>query len=408
MTVPPPDLAAGIPSWPQHWDLDPGVVFLNHGSFGACPRAVLEEQARLRALLERQPVRFLSREYEERLDAARAELAAFVGADPADLVFVPNATTGVNAVLRSLRLAAGDELLVTDHEYNATRNAVEFAAAAAGAKVVTAAVPFPLASADDAIDAVMARVSPRTRLAVVDHITSPTGLVLPVARLAAELSGRGVELLVDGAHGPGMTPLDLGTLGAAYYTGNCHKWLCTPKGAALLHVRRDLQPGIRPPVISHGANSPRTDRSRFLLEFDWCGTHDPTPWLCVPAALRFLGELLPGGWPELMARNRALALAARRVLCAAIDIPPPCPDEMIGALAAVPLPPGPLPAAPPGRQDALSARLEDAHGIVVAVFPFPAPPRRVLRVAAQAYNRLEQYQLLAEVLRAELARERDA
>lgn len=388
----------------RHWTLDPTVTFLNHGSFGACPEAVLAEQSRLRAELERQPVRFLSREYEGRLDAARASLAAFVGADAEDLVFVNNATTGVNAVLRSLRFAPGDELLTTDHEYNASRNALEFVARRDGATVVVAEAPFPLASPDEFVDAVLARVTARTRLALLDHVTSQTGLLLPIERLAAEMAARGVELLVDGAHGPGMVPLDLRSLGAPYYTGNCHKWLCAPKGAAFLWVRRDRQARIRPCVTSHGANSPRTDRSRFQLEFAWTGTDDPTPFLCVPAAIACLGSLLPSGWSGLMARNRALALEARRALCGALGVAPPAPDAMLGSLAAVPLLDGPAGApSTPLAGDPLERRLEEGHGIVCPIYPWPAHPRRLLRVAAQAYNTLDQYERLAAVLPRELA-----
>ncbi len=386
-------------AWPAHWTLDPEVIFLNHGSFGACPRPVLEEQARLRTELERQPVRFLGQSYQERLDAARAELAGFAGAEPQDLVFVNNATTGINAVLRSLTLLPGEELLVTDHEYNATRNAVDFVARRTGASVVLARVPFPLASPAEAVDAVMAAVTPRTRLAVLDHVTSPTGLILPVTELAAALAERGVEVLVDGAHGPGMLPLAVPALGAAYYTGNCHKWLCAPKGAAFLWVRRDRQSQVRPCVISHGANQPLRERSRFQMEFDWTGTDDPTAWLVVPAAIRFLGSLLPGGWPELMARNHALAVAARRLLCEVLAIAEPCPASMLGSLASVPLPD--LPAGTPlpehGR-DPLNDVLEREHGIVAPVILWPVPPKRLLRVSAQAYNTLDQYRHLAEIL----------
>src|SRR5207249_2883519 len=222
-------VSSGMPSdLARFWTLDSAVAFLNHGSFGACPRPVLEAQQRLRERLERQPVRFFVRDLEPLLDDARSALAAFLGADPEGLVFVTNATTAVNAVLRSLALAPGDQLLVTDHACN------------------------------------------------------------------------------------------------------CHKWLCAPKGAGFLHVRRERQGGVRPVVISHGANSPRTDRSRLLLEFDWTGSHDPTAYLCVPEAIRFLGGLLPGGWPELMARNRQLALEARRILCDALDAMPPAPEEMVG------------------------------------------------------------------------------
>jgi len=384
----------------RFWTLDSAVAFLNHGSFGACPRPVLEAQQRLRERLERQPVRFFVRDLESLLDDARSALAAFLGADPEGLVFVTNATTAVNAVLRSLALAPGDQLLVTDHAYNACRNALDFVAAAAGARVVVVPVPFPLASADAVVEAVLAQVTPHTRLALLDHVTSPTGLVLPIERLVRALAARGIDTLVDGAHAPGMLPLDLRALGAAYYAGNCHKWLCAPKGAGFLHVRRERQGGVRPVVISHGANSPRTDRSRLLLEFDWTGSHDPTAYLCVPEAIRFLGGLLPGGWPELMARNRQLALEARRILCDALDAMPPAPEEMVGALAAVPLPDGAdAPLRSPLYVDPLQDVLLERYRIEVPIVPWPAPPKRLVRVSCQAYNARDDYERLATALR---------
>src|SRR5690606_17262308 len=183
--------------------------------------------------------------------------------------------------------APGDRIVVTDLEYNATRNAVDFTAARSGAEVVVAGVPFPLRSADEVVDAVLRHVDSATRLCVIDHVTSQTGMVLPVERLVDELARRGVDTLVDGAHGPGMLDLRIDALGAAFYTGNCHKWVSAPKGAAFLHVRRDRQHRVRPLVISHGANSTRRDRSRFHVEGDWTGTCDPTAWLAIPAALEF-------------------------------------------------------------------------------------------------------------------------
>jgi len=387
----------------SHWTLDPEIRFLNHGSFGACPKPVLALQQELRARIEREPVLFLARELEGRIDAAREVLAPFLGAPAEDFVPVPNATTGVNAVLRSLDFRPGDEILVTDQGYNACRNAAEFAAARAGARVTVARVPFPLRSAGEVVEAVLAAVTGRTRLALLDHVTSPTGLVFPIAELVRELRARGVETLVDGAHAPGMLPLDLGALAPAYYTGNLHKWVCAPKGAAFLYVRPDLQSAIRPPVLSHGANSPRTDRSRFRLEFDFTGTDDPTAFLCVPECLRFLGSLFAGGWEELRRRNRELVLRARALLCDALGTPAPAPEAMIGSLATVPLPPGRDGARPDAfALDPLQRTLFEQHRIEVPVFPWPAPPRRHLRVSAQAYNELAEYEALAGALRAEL------
>jgi len=387
------------------WTLDPSVVFLNHGSFGACPREVLEHQAALRAEMEAEPVRFLSRELDGRLDQARAALGAFLGADPDDLGFVPNATSGVNAVLRSHAFAAGDELLTTDHAYNACRNALEYVAERMGARVIVVPVPFPVASPEAIIDGVLARVTPRTRLALLDHVTSPTGIVLPIARLCAELGARGVEVLVDGAHAPGMVPLDLATLGATYYSGNCHKWLCAPKGSAFLWVRAERRAEVRPLTISHGANRKKPGRSRFRMEFDWTGTADPTAWLTVPAAIACVGGMLPGGWPAVMARNHALAVEARRLLCAAAGTPPACPDTMLGSLASVILPAGATTDVVWSRPDPLQGCLFDHWHIEVPVMSWPAPPRRLIRVSAQLYNAREQFAQLAEALGKELAAE---
>jgi isopenicillin-N epimerase len=385
----------------RHWTLDPDVAFLTHGTFGACPRAVLAVQSELRARLEREPLRFLVRELERELDAVRAVLGPFVGADPADLVFVPNATTGVNTVLKSLALQPGDDLLVTDHAYAACRNALEAVARATGARIVVAAIPFPLAGAGAIIDAVLGAVTPRTRLALLDHVTSPTALVLPLVDLVAALARRGVDTLVDGAHAPGMLDVDLEKLGAAYYTANCHKWSCAPKGAAFLWVRRDRQADIHPLVTSHGATAEVRDRSRFLIEFDWTGTDDPTAILSIPAALRVMSEIVPGGWPEVRRRNHELAVAARRLLCDALAIPLPCPDDLIGALAAVPLPLGRGEEKPTIGTDALHGVLAERHRIEVPVYGWPSPPLRLLRISCQVYNSLEDYELLVAALRAE-------
>ena len=322
----------------QHFALDPTVTFLNHGSFGATPRAVLAAQQRLRDRMEAQPVQFLARDLETLLDEARTSLGAFIDAPSEDLVFVPNATFAVNAVLQSLTLSPGDEIVVTDHGYAACTNAARFVAERAGARVVTAEVPFPLRTSGQVLDAITRTLSSRTRLVLVDHVTSPTALVFPVEDIVHVCQRSGVDVLVDGAHAPGMIPLDLDALGAAFYTGNLHKWVCAPKGAAFLHVRRDMQARTRPLAISHGANSTRTDRSRFRLEFDWTGTHDPTAFLAVPTAIELLGALLPGGWDALRSRNRQLAIYGRDRLCEALDVDAPAPLSMLGSMASVPLP----------------------------------------------------------------------
>jgi len=393
-----------------HWRLDPAVTFLNHGSFGACPAEVLEAQQRWRDRLEAQPVRFLARELPSLLADARRELGAFVGADPDDLAFVANATGAVNAVLRSLRFAPGDELLTDDHEYNATINVLRHVAERDGARVVVVPIPFPVAAEDAVVEAFLGAATERTRLALISHVTSPTALVFPIERVVAGLAARGIETLVDGAHAPGMLPLDLGRLGAAWYTGNLHKWVCAPKGAAFLHARRDRQAGLRPNTISHGANEVLGDggpgrwtpgtRTRYRAEFDWQGTLDPTPWLAVPDAIRVVGGLVDGGWPEVMRRDRALTLRARTELSRALGLTAdePAPASMLGSMVALRLPPdGPLAAAGSGSSpldtDPLQQRLIDEAGIEVPIVPWPVPAadspqerRRLIRVSSALHN----------------------
>lgn len=385
-----------------HWTLDPGVTFLNHGSFGATPRPVLAAQDEWRTRMEREPVAFFARDLEPALDDARAALADFVGADANDLAFVTNATTAINVVATGLRLEAGDDLVVTDHAYPAARNALAAAAERAGGRIVTARIPFPGTTPESARDAVLDAVGPRTRLVLLDHVTSATALLLPVAEIVARLAERGVDVLLDAAHSPGMVEIDLDAIGAAYAAGNCHKWLCAPKGSGFLHVRRDRQDRVRPLVISHGATSGRTDRSRFRLEHDWTGTLDPTAWLAVPAAIEFGAGLVAGGWPALRARGHRLALEFRNLLCSALGTPEPAPDSMIGAMVSVPM----MPTAEPSRaetdDDPIGAALLSA-GVRVAVGTWPQDPgagpwRRLIRVSCAPYVARDDLEALSRAL----------
>jgi isopenicillin-N epimerase len=395
--------SSGASDLARHWTLDPDITFLNHGSFGACPRPVLAAQQALRDQLEREPARFFNREAPILLLKAAAELARFVGAPAAGLAFVPNVTTAINSVLRSIPLPTGAELLVTSHEYNATRNILEYVAAERRCRVVVAEVPFPITGPEAVTHAVLARVTARTKLAVLDHVTSQTSLVFPIAELVRELEARGVDVLVDGAHAPGMVDLDIGALSPAYYAANCHKWLCAPKGVGFLWVREDRRSDVRPAVISHGANAPVPLAERYGIEFFWTGTNDITPALAVPAALRFLGELLPGGWAELRARNRELALAGRRLVADALGGALPCPDSMIGAMASLPVPALPRFGAPSAMSALTLDPLHDAlfrdYRIEVPILTCPAHPGRLLRISAQAYNSRRDYERLATGLR---------
>jgi isopenicillin-N epimerase len=396
-----------------HWPLDPEVSFLNHGSFGACPTAVLVAQRAWQDRMEREPVRWFTEELEPAQDEARRRIGAFLGADPDDLAFVRNATIGVNTVLRSLRFEPGDRILAADHEYNAILNAAAFVAARDGATLDVASLPFPVDGPGSIIERVLDAVRPRTKLVLLSAVTSPTAIVMPIIELAHALAGRGLEVLVDGAHAPGQVPVDIAALqaaGVSYWTGNAHKWLCAPKGSAMLWVRRDRQASIRPLAISHGANEARADRTRFRLEFDWAGTDDWSAALAIPSAMDVMAGLVPGGWPEIMARNHALAIGGRDLICDRLGIEPPTPDHMLGAMAAIPLPVNGLPsrARSPLDVDPLQVAVMKRHRIQVPVGPWPSawtpghdpalPSGRLLRLSAQLYNSLGAYEELAEGL----------
>ncbi len=386
---------------PALFPLDPETVFLNHGSFGSCPLAVLEHQQDIRQRLESQPVQFFQRDLEPMLDEARASLGDFIGVNGDDLVYVANATAGVNTVLRSLDFEPGDELLVSNHEYNACRNAIHYAAEKRGATVVTIEIPFPVDSEEAVVEAVMAQVTDKTRLLLIDHVTSQTGIVLPIKTIIDKLAEHGIDTLVDGAHAPGMIPLDVNSLGATYYTGNCHKWICAPKSSGFLYVRRDRQGAIRPLTISHGANSPRTDRSRFQIEFGWMGTRDPSSSLSVPYAIKYMESLLPGGWPEIMERNRQLALAGRAAIWKTLNTPSPAPDSMIGSLGSIPIADSKLtePYQPLKYLDHWQKPLIERYNIEVPIMIWPQHPKRLVRISAQVYNELPQYERLAIALK---------
>jgi isopenicillin-N epimerase len=385
------------------WDFDPAITYLTHGTYGACPRPVIEYQRALRAELEANPIRFLTRELEGRLDAARAVVAAFLHADPEGLVVVPNATTGVATVLESLRLRPGDELLTNDHEYNATVNALETVAGRAKARVVRVEVPLPIRHPEEVVEAHLAAVTPRTRVALISHVTSPSGLVFPIETLVRELDRLGVDTLVDAAHTPGQLAVDLRALQPAWWTGNGHKWLCGPKGAGMLYAREDKRADLRPLVTSHGRNDPRPDRPPLWKEFDWQGTQDPTAFLSLPKALDVIGSLDPGGWPAHLASNHATAVDARRLLNDRLSLEPIAPESMLGAMASIALP------VPPDEAttDALTRVLADEDHIEVPIVSFPAracrvpgqpPARALLRVSAQRYNEPSDYERLADVL----------
>jgi isopenicillin-N epimerase len=359
--------------------LDPEVTFLNHGSFGACPRPVLERcQARQREL-EREPVLFLARRLPELLDGARSRLAEYVGAAPDDLAFVPNATTGVNLAARSLELGPGDEVLATSLEYGACDLAWEWLCDRTGARYVRAEVPLPIARPEDVVEALFAARSDRTRVVFVSHITSETGLLLPVGAIVARAHAEGLPVVVDGAHAPAQTALDLERLGADYYAGNCHKWLCAPKGAGFLHVRPEHQDRIDGAVVSWGYDDETTFRSRVERQ----GTSEPSAYLTVPDAIDYQAER---GWDAVRARSCALAREARDELRALLGTEPIAPPEMLLQMASVALPPC------DGAE--LQRRLFDEYRIEVPVTRREA----LIRVSVAGYTGREDVERLLDAL----------
>ena len=364
---------------------------MNHGSYGACPLVVLQEQDELRRQMEGSLVCFMSVSYPKLLDEVRQELAEFLTCRPQDLAFVQNATSGVNAVLRSLDWKNGDEVLLSDHTYNACHNVLRYLEQRYSLKLVVVELSFPQPDWNEYVNRVCAAVSSRTRLALFDHIASPTALIFPVKHLARELANRGVDVLIDGAHAPGMLELSLNELestGVSYYTGNFHKWCCAPKGSAFLWVEESKQEFIHPPVIGHGFNS-EGGRSRFLEEFDWSGTFDPTAWLATPKALRFLSELYEGGWGELRQTCRDLLWQGAELVLKNLPQQQTARPLDTGQILSLVLPHS------VDIPDWYQKTYED-YGLDLMLTEWNQ--QKLLRISAAPYNELRDYELLAQAL----------
>jgi isopenicillin-N epimerase len=384
-----------------HWYLDPDFTYLNHGTVGATPRVVLEAQHAWQRRIESQPARYVIRENvrvtaddpadaarpRPRMRAAADEVAGFLGARGEDLVFVDNASAGMNAVIRSLPLAPGDEILLLDQAYGAVAITAAFAARAAGARVVTVALPFPAegeTAAARCAEAVERAITPRTRLAVLDHVASDTALVLPVADMAARCRARGVPVLVDGAHVPGALALDIPAIGADWYVGNLHKWAFAPRACAILWVAPGRRQGLHPAVISWGLGN------GLAQEFDWTGTRDPSPFLAAPAALAVMREVL--GVPAMRAWNHDLAWRMAHSLAQRWGQPFGTPRSMVGTMACVALPQR-LQAFGPEAAPALKDWLLLERRIESQVLAIRG--RLHVRLAAQVYNDEADFERLA-------------
>ena len=374
--------------------LDPALVFLNHGSFGACPAQVLEKCQWWQREMERNPVEFLGRRSAKLLLQSRAVLAQHVGAKPEHLVYLPNATSGVNTVARSLPLRVGDEILTTDHEYGACDNTWHFVCQQTGAKYVPVEIPLPF-HAHEFVNRVWAAVTPRTRVIFLSHITSTTALVLPLAQLCERARAAGIWTLIDGAHAPGQIPLNLEQLGADFYTGNCHKWLCAPKGAAFLHARPEHHHLLDASVVSWGYSSNMTGRTGFdayigttLLErrLQWQGTRDLSAFLSVPAAIEFQAQ---HGWDQIRSECHALAGQTLRRICKMTGLSPVCADADFGQMVVI--------SVPPMNADLLKQTLFERYHIEIPVTSHQ--DQLFVRLSVQGYNTVEDADALVEALR---------
>ena len=350
--------------------------------------------------MERQPVHFLHRQLPERLDVARQALASFLHVRASNLVFVPNATHGVNTILHSIPWHMGDEVVISNLGYRACRNAVEWVAHKYHLQIRTVELPFPHITPGLVIEKVLDALSSQTRLVLLDHITSGTGLILPIKEIAHELAQRDIDFLVDGAHSAGSMAVDLEALGVTYYTTNAHKWLCAPKGSACLYVSSERLAQVRPLCTSHAPSLASSEEELFQMSFDWTGTYDPTAYLTIPFAIDYLSSLMVGGWSTIIEHNQLLAHLARKLLCEALDCEVPCPDEMLATLATIPLPlklDSPSPEIP-----LLQERLFDQWHIEIPIIPNPQIGCYLVRLSAFLYNHLEEYQRLSEALHQEI------
>ncbi|MAA51842.1 MAG: aminotransferase [Phycisphaerae bacterium] len=370
------------------WMLDPEVTYLNHGSFGARPRPVFEHQAQLRHDFETQPVQSIVAEMEELLPSIRARLAAFIGSTPDRVDLVANASEAVNSILRSIELSPGDEIVIPDHAYNAVHQTVRYVARRTGAVVKVVGIPLPIDDHDSMIQPILEALSGRTRLLLVDHITSPTAIVFPIESLVRIARERGIDVLVDGAHGPGMIPLHLDSLGATWYVGNLHKWVCAPVGAAFIATDPSRVSTLHPAIISHGYEQGHTE------EFSWQGTRDYTPWRCIPFVLDWIESRW--GWSALREHNHRLAVWGHDHLCAAWGVNPitPLDGSPIGSMATLELPEG---IRSKHHSDVeLHDLLLREHSIEVPIMDWGG--KLWLRISAQAYNRPDDYRRLADVI----------
>lgn len=391
-------------TWPeydpmvQHWLLNREIVYLNHGSFGATPVKILEKQSEYRGRMELEPVDFFVNQWPVLMDQSKRKLAEFVHAEPDDMVFVQNSTTAVNQILTGFPFKSGDEWLVSSHAYGACMEAMKHYCSRNGIVLKTAMIPFPVENDDQILDAIGKEITEHTRLALIDHVSSPTGMIFPVEKIIEMLRIKGIMTLVDGAHAPGMLALDLAKLDPDFYVANCHKWICAPKGSAFMYVKTDWKELIKPLIISHFNDTDLGGNAHWGNQFMWDGTHDFSAYLCVGDTLEYLEGLHEDGWSGIRKANHELVWQAGKFIAERLGFDLPLEEKYIGSLLTLPMPDGEEGFPKFNETPPLKKLLYDKYRIQVPVFMFPKAPRQWLRISAQLYNNMEQYEYLADCL----------
>jgi len=387
-------------SEPARFPIRSELTMLNNGSYGLTPAVVRDAQIELQRRLEEDPVRFFKADLEDYNDDTRRAIADFTRVEAGDIALVPNGTFAVATVLNNLELHPGDEILVTDHEYMATFNELGKVCRATGAKVTVAKIPYPVVTPEQVVDSIVAKMSDRTKIVLVSHITSASALVMPVKRIVEEAKSRGIATFLDGAHTPGQIDLNIGELDPTWYAASCHKWLACPKGTGFIYTSPNHKDGFKPMVLSCRVHELRDARDAYLCDFDYTGTNDYTGNMVIPVAIEHMGAQLPGGWDALRRRNHDMVIAGAQIVCDALGIEQRVPESMIGSMVSIPL---------PGQcetsnllGEGLWDRLYLNHGIQVPVWDLPGVCERMMRVSAQVYNTLGDFKRLAEALRHEL------
>ncbi len=386
----------------QHWSLNKKIVYLNHGSFGATPTKVLEAQHQLQLENEAEAIEFYIDKLPDLLHTSKAALANFIGTSTNNIVFVQNTTTGVNTILNSLTPNEGEDWLTTNHAYGACVHAYKHFANKHNCRVITAHIDYPITSEDAILESIEKSITPKTTIALIDYITSASAIILPIKKIITLLHSKGIKVIIDAAHAPGMIDFNLDELQPDFFVANCHKWICSPKGSAFMYVAPQHQQLIHPLVISHYNDTNIDGADHWSNQFMWDGTHDYSAYICVKNALEYMPTLIQGGWEGIKKHSHELVWAAANKIASTLQVQLPAPEHMVGSICNIPMPDGIAASRKFHSNVALKDALFHKCQIEVPVFMFPAAPTQWLRISAQLYNSMEQYDYLLDCLKKEL------